>query len=646
MPAVKKSFGAKILVLPPLALWSWFCIGILAPCVLIVRANNTKGESATSRIGASSSDDPYAQIQALGKREQRSSAAQGDAASQVFAPTSSQSTNTPASTARSVLLVVLPSNLGAPQPDATKKTHRTYLAFPYGVLTIASYLKRFAVGLGHIEILDLNLSSDEMAGQLLARKLGEIAPDIVGFSMSYDVSYPWLKSMAAAVRRHDPSICIVAGGPAITTAYTEVIADCDLDACCYSEGEVALRELVDADDMATALNRDPWVTKTKPRAAPIYDDLDRIIDVDYGLVDVPAYSMKEAFSPFTKFSASSKQFFIVTSRGCPFKCVFCAEPSFHGANMRYVSVDRAVEHVASLKDRYGLSVLTIYDDQILMNKSRAKEFFAKLAPLNIRVEMPNGVTLSYIDEEMATLMRAAGVDTLFLAIEHGSRRVLKDVIRKPIAYNRIKPTIELLQTAGIYCQGFFVIGLPGETRAEREETRDAILDWGLDWASFNYATPLRGSELFRQCKANGWIEEKYLPIGAIDMTKYVIRAPGIDPAEIESFVFNTNLDVNFVHNRNMRIGNFEVARRAFKELVERLPGQAFAHYFLARCDDLLDGDGSASYRRYQQIVAESPVWREAAERFGLEIEHDNTAASDRAAAGRVRHPELRAHQGV
>jgi len=464
--------------------------------------------------------------------------------------------------------------------------------------------------------------------------------------MSYDVSYPWLKSMAAAVREHDPNVCIVAGGAAVTTAYAEVIAGCDLDACCYSEGEVALKDLVDANDLAAALTRDPWVTKTKLRAAPAYDDLDRIIDVDYSLVDVPAYSMKEAFSPFTKFNASSKQFFIVTSRGCPFKCVFCAEPSFHGANMRYVSVDLAIEHVAGLKDRYGLSVLTIYDDQILMNKPRAKELFAKLAPLDIRVEMPNGVTLSYIDEEMAAVMKAAGVDTLFLAIEHGSKRVLKDIIQKPIAYNRIKPTIALLQAAGIYCQGFFVIGLPGETRAEREETRDAILDWGLDWASFNYATPLRGSELFRQCKANGWIDEKYLPIGAIDMTKYVIRAPGIDPAEIESFVFNVNLDVNFVHNRNMRIGNLEIARRAFKELAERHPGQAFAHYFLARCDDLLAGDGSASYRRYEQIVGESPVWREAAERFGLEIEHDDTAASDRPPAGRFRHPELRARQGV
>ena len=73
-------------------------------------------------------------------------------------------------------------------------------------------------------------------------------------------------------------------------------------------GEVAFKELVDADDVSDRTLRDPWVTRTKLRAAPVYDDLDRIVDVDYSLVDVPAYSMQEAFSPFTKFSASSKQF--------------------------------------------------------------------------------------------------------------------------------------------------------------------------------------------------------------------------------------------------------------------------------------------------------------------------------------------------
>ena len=519
---------------------------------------------------------------------------------------------------RSVLLVVLPHRVMLKAADVSRKAARSYLAFPYGVLTIASYLDRFAETLDGVEVLDLNLPGPDTEAARLAAKLDEMHPDIVGFSMSYDISYPWLQAFVASVRAFDPSVCIVAGGPAVTTAYKEILAEVDLDACCYSEGEVALKNLVEADDLDAALAADPWITKAKTFAKPVYDDLDNIVDVDYSLVDVDAYSMKEAFSPFTKFNSGNKQFFIVTSRGCPFKCVFCAEPSFHGANMRYVSVDKVVSHVTMLKERYGLSVLTIYDDQILMAHARAKELFRQLAPLDIRIEMPNGVTLSYIDEEMAGLMKAAGVDTVHLAIEHGSARVLKDIIKKPIAVKKIKPTIEILQAAGIYCQGFFVIGLPGETRAERQETRDAILDWGLDWASFNYATPLRGSELFRVCKEKGWFDPKYLPIGAIDMTEYVITAPGMDKAEIEEFVFNSNLDVNFVHNRRMRVGDYATARAAFAELVERHPGQAFAHYYLGECDWMLDSGGQASYSRFCDIVAKVPVWRAAAERFGLD----------------------------
>ena len=256
---------------------------------------------------------------------------------------------------RSVLLVVLPSDLGAPQLDASKKTHRTYLAFPYGALTIASYLRRYAAGLDRAEILDLNLPSSVSPDRQLDKKLHEMHPEVVGFSMSYDVSYLWLKNMSRAVKEFDPSTRVVAGGPAVTTAHQEILLGCpDLDACCYSEGEVALRGLVEATDLDEALSHDPWVTRIRKSAKPVYDDLDRIVDVDYGLVDVGAYSMKEAFSPFTRFSESSRQFFIVTSRGCPFKCVFCAEPSFHGANMRYVSVGKVVDHVAMLKDKYGL----------------------------------------------------------------------------------------------------------------------------------------------------------------------------------------------------------------------------------------------------------------------------------------------------
>ena len=231
--------------------------------------------------------------------------------------------------------------------------------------------------------------------------------------------------------------------------------------------------------------------------------------------------------------------------------------------------------------------------------------------------MPNGVTLSYIDEELAALMKKAGVDTIFLAIEHGSKRVLKDIIRKPISFNRIKPTIQLLQDAGIFTCAFFVIGLPGETRAERQETRDAIFDWGLDWAFFNYATPLRGSELFRMCKENKWIDEKYLPIGAIDMTEYVITAPGMDKQEIKQTVFEMNLDLNFVNNHNMRKGNLATAYQAFREVVNRHPSQPFGQYFLAKC---LEAMGSSKakvdkhFQNYQSIIHASQTWHDAATR--------------------------------
>lgn len=532
---------------------------------------------------------------------------------------------------RAVLLVVLPYRLGDATTDTSKKAIRSFLAFPYGALTLASYTRRFAKNLDGIEVLDLNLPSVESPDIVLKRKMSAMRPDIVGFSMSYDVSYPWLKSLAEIVKNYDDSVCVVAGGPAITTAYAEVLTQCDhLDAACYSEGEVGLKNLIEADNIQEAFSKDPWVTKLKLEqkvvTSPVYDDLDKIIDVDYALVDINAYSMKEAFSPFTKFTASSKQFFIVTSRGCPFKCVFCAEPSFHGANMRYASVDRVVEHVTSLKEKYDLSVLTIYDDQILMNRARAKELFSKLAPLKIRIEMPNGVTLSYIDEELAGLMKTAGVDTIFLAIEHGSKRVLKDIIHKPIAFNRIKPTIQLLQDAGIFTCAFFVIGLPGETRNERQETRDAIFDWGLDWAFFNYATPLRGSELFRLCKENKWIDEKYLPIGAIDMTEYVITAPGMDRQEIKETVFDMNLDLNFVNNHNLRKGNLSTAYQAFREVVDRHPGQPFAQYFLARClEDMNAGTAKIEkhYKNYQRIIQSSEIWRSAAKKFGLELEPES-----------------------
>lgn len=530
---------------------------------------------------------------------------------------------------RSLLLVVLPYMVEK-NADTTKKRVRSFLAFPYGALTIASYVERESAGLHHVEILDLNTSSDKNEAVRVQDAVAATNADVVGYSMSYDNSFPWLVQISKDIRQKYPSIIQVAGGPSVTTGYGDIIEEgVDLDALCYSEAERGVLGLLDAEDMSSALDEDPWIRndpenfrKKQPRA--VYEDLDKVVTVNYDLVDVDAYSMKEAFSPFVHFTEDSKQFFLVTSRGCPFKCNFCAEPAFHGANMRYSSVDLIIEHVGMLVEKYGLNVLTLYDDQLLMNKERAKDLFRKLAQFNIRVEMPNGVTLSYIDQELATLMRRGGVDTIFLAIESGSRRVLKEIIRKPISFERIKPTVELLREAGIFACAFFVIGLPGETDAERDETRDLILDVGFDWAFYNYATPLRGTALFEQCKRNGWLPKEYLKLGAMDMTDYIIESPGIDKEQLKTFMFDLNLEANFVKNINMRDGNYVLARRTFREVLNRHEYQPFAHYFLSEAYVGLGADNHREAvkhaKRFLEIVGGDVIWAGHAQRWGLDFD--------------------------
>ena len=170
---------------------------------------------------------------------------------------------------------------------------------------------------------------------------------------------------------------------------------------------------------------------------------------------------------------------------------------------------------------------------------------------------------------------------------------------------------------------------------------------------------MRGSELFRLCKENNWIDEKHLPIGAIDMTDYVITAPGMDKDEIKQTMFDMNLDLNFVNNHNMRKGNLNTAYQTFREVVDRHPTQPFAQYFIGKCLQEIIARGEIEtlesfekadiprqpalrggakrlmltasetkvrehYKNYQQIIRSSKTWHDAAEKFGLEMEPEYT----------------------
>ena len=492
------------------------------------------------------------------------------------------------------LLIVLPHIVESVFAKGVKT--RSYLAFPYGPLTIASYIKKNSKK-HEIEILDLNLYQGDQRGLLdvINDKLENFSPDIVGMSMMFDQSYKHVDQLASLIKQKNKNIKVILGGASATTAWNEIIEEQkNIDAICYSEGEVAILNLLDSENYTEEFKKDPWVTRDKVKKdnnfkpkSVVENNLNAVIDLDYSLVDVKKYSMKEAFSPFASYREDKnvKQFFLVTSRGCPFKCVFCAEPSLHGYGMRYADVDDIIDHVKKLIDKYGLNVLTFYDDQLLLNVKRAKDLFRKLSKFKIRCEAPNGVTLVYIDDEMASLMKDAGFDTLPLAIESGSDYMLNKIIKKPLITKKIAPVVERLHKNEIFVQGFFVIGIPGEREVDRQETIKIIRESKIDWSGFSLASPVRGSELFELAKKNKWVDEEDLKLGNIQGNKYILNSGNIEctTEELTKKAYYMNLDVNFVNNQAMKQNDYFTALKCFLEVSERYPDHAFAHHFIAEC---------------------------------------------------------------
>ncbi len=506
---------------------------------------------------------------------------------------------------------------------------------PYGVLSISTYIKKNCSHNVETKILDCNLYEHDKYITLIKDIIKSFKPDIIGLSMNYDTSYKYLDDMKFIkdINNGNPPIVIL-GGSSASSWYKETLNEHKyIDAICYLEGEKPVLQLVNCnnDNRKEFLeSHESFITRKSLEQNKIpkfsfVEDLDELIDVDYNLININNYRMYRPFSPFLQIDKykgkENKQFYVITSRGCPYKCVFCATRSLYNNTIRYASVDKVIAHVKHLVEDYGMNLLTIYDEQLLLNQKRAKELFRQLAQFNLKIDTPNGLSIAFIDDEMACLMKKAGIDTAVLAIESGSEYMLKHVIHKPYNIKMVKPLIKTLRKYNFFILAAIVVGIPGETEKYRQETIDFIRDIELDWISVGSATPLRGSKLYDICIENGYIE-KTTKIGQIEceMRNYVINAPPhLTPEIINKVVYSMNLDTNFVNNYRMKIGDYQVASYCFQDVLDRVPDHAFAHYFLSKAQEKLGliEQSKNSYNKFVSIIDNDPFWKNWSEQFDL-----------------------------
>jgi anaerobic magnesium-protoporphyrin IX monomethyl ester cyclase len=517
---------------------------------------------------------------------------------------------------------------------------------PLGPISLSAYLKKhssvitklidFNVALNREASFDFKSFKEYFRSYLSNPDVERFQPTIIGISALFAPSYQSFLDIADCCRQIFPEAQLVGGGNLPTTSYNEILRDTDsFDAICYGEGEKPMLALLEAPDRPVYLQTSSsWMTREKALQKhgfhhDFISDLDEIPFLDYDLLDLEGYSINPTMHYYTSGSAGLKGIPMMTSRGCPFRCIFCAAHRTHGREMRYHSVAKVIEDARKLQISYGAETIILLDDHFMGDPQRAYEIVDALSGLGLTLFFPNALALYALDRKFLELLSRVGVTQLILAVESGSDRVLKQVMHKPLKLDIVRRVIADCRELGIYTDCNILIGLPGETQKDISESRAFLKTINADWFRINVATPLTGSEMYDICEEKHYFKD--LPILG-NYKKAIIETEDFTAAYIQEISYLMNIELNFVHNANMRLGNYETALESFRNVLKAKHDHPIALYYSGVCHLRLgNGDQSRTcFELAEDCARRDKFWHDIIDMFEIPI--FQTTAIDGASA--------------
>jgi len=370
---------------------------------------------------------------------------------------------------------------------------RTEVLFPpLGPALLSAHLKKAGVG---ARVFDGTFSSfDELIDDLVAWR-----PAIVGISVMVSLTGNALR-VAEAIRERLPNVLVVAGGPLPTVfpdrflPHVDVVfrgeADASFPAFCrdYLERRATPATLADLPLTEYAgLVADAGGARVAN--APVHHSLEEIAAYplpDRDDFDHRAYQREWAPTGYRPTT-------LLATLGCPYGCEFCSKPVF-GDAVRRRPLDAVMAEVEDIV-RLGYDGLWIADDTFTLQRDYLEEFCRRVAPLGLTwscLSRANG-----IDPVTARMMRASGCRRVHLGLESGSQATL-DLMQKQMTIEQSVRAVSVYSAAGIEVAAFFIVGYPGESAADIEETFAFALELPLAEISFNVPMPLPGSRLWER----------------------------------------------------------------------------------------------------------------------------------------------------
>ncbi len=391
---------------------------------------------------------------------------------------------------------------------------------PLGISSIAAYLRKYNI---EVKIIDNNLY--DWNREKLSQLISEYQPKIIGIS-ALSVQYADAISLGKLVKSINKKIKLVYGGVHFTFIPEDGLRFGDV--CIIGEGEQTFLEICNSEDYHK-INGIAF----KENGTTIFTESRQFIE-NLDDVPFPAYDLLEMEKYHDGLVTGEKAISIMTGRGCPYNCAFCASPQLYKRRVRYHSLDYVMSHIQYLIDKYGMTNLRIMDDTFTLNKERVLEFCDKVKACNFKLNMTCLTNVKNADYPMFKRMKEVGFSIVAFGVESGNEQILK-LINKGITKNGVRNAVSMAKKAGLDTELLFMIGNIGES----EETICDSINFAKElnpkgsnskktsmYNWFQFATPFPGSKFYD-------IAEEYGLVVTKDLTEYHHQKPIFIPKGLD-----------------------------------------------------------------------------------------------------------------
>lgn len=380
---------------------------------------------------------------------------------------------------------------------------------PLGLAYIASVLE---TGGHEVEILDcqaLELSLYHVRREIEARR-----PQVVGVTSTTPTIHSALGVVKAA-KEIDRDIVTVIGGPHASFTPRETLNSCrELDFVVVGEGEYTTLELMKALAEGEAPEAVEGIAFRK--AGSLVETPRRAYIMDLDRIPFPARHLL----PMNRYKILGKNatvIHLISSRGCPFQCIFCSSSAMFGKVFRARSVANVIAEIEESLKKYKTRNVEFVDDTFTFNRGRVLEFCDEVRRRGLDISWGCSSRIDTITKEMMEKMKEAGCSIIFFGIESASQRTL-NLIGKGVTVERAVKVIDWAREAGIETLASFVIGFPWETIEDMKCTIRFAKKLKPDFVEFSVATPYPGTPLYELAKGKGLLE-------VYDWSKYTTIKP-------------------------------------------------------------------------------------------------------------------------